>query len=74
MCFKVTFQRAQGGSVTERQIVPGRGTKNVERMRASSRKFGSWDSEAESNILIACWKFFKGYVVMEIQPTTEEHI
>ena len=50
MCFKVRFERGQGGHLTEKQreFVPGRRTKNSERTRAKRRNFASWDSEAES--------------------------
>ena len=32
----------------QREFVSGRGTKDRERVRANSRKFGLWDSETES--------------------------
>ena len=45
-------RKAVRGCLTERQreFVPGRRTKDRERARTNSRKFGSWDSETESII------------------------
>ena len=70
MCFKARFERAQSECLTERQreFVPGRRTKDGQRARANSRKFGLWDFDTESICRRAdgAWRWVKVDSVAEI--------